>query len=176
MNRSILAKYSAVFSEEPGLRGRHYGNVLDEVRRRAKRKARKAAAKKVKKAKKRKKGRLPKPAKDEVQKKSTGASQHNPFKRHSSLGPTSVYKTPPAPPKPSDTRTHRRRNRWSCTGEGLPKYYQKCVGIGDKKGKSMTIHIKPDYKTTYNKAYKRHRTKKRAEAKASGKKNRYSPH
>jgi hypothetical protein len=52
-----------------------------------------------------------------------------------------------------------KRTRWDCTKTG--KYNQKCVLLKkDAKGRlrrsdtTKKVHIKPDYKASYNKAYK----------------------
>jgi len=110
----------------------------------------------------------------------TGASTHNPFKRHSTLGPTGIHgDRPPAPP-PQGTRSHSRRTKWRCRnkdaqGKALGKYKQRCVGIGaGNKGKILNISIDPGYKSGYNKSFKRYRTKMRKLARSAGKKNRYS--
>lgn len=80
-----------------------------------------------------------------------GKKKHSPFKTYAMLGP--------GPDHDFGTREVSKRTQWDCTKTG--KYNQKCVLLKkDAKGrlrrtdKRKDIHIKPDYKKKYNKAYK----------------------
>ena len=80
-----------------------------------------------------------------------GKKTHSPFKTFSLLGP--------GPDNSFGTREVGKRTRWDCTKTG--KYNQRCVLLKkDAKGRlrrtstKKAIHIKPDYKAKYNKAYK----------------------
>lgn len=113
-----------------------------------------------------KKREVEKRAKGERRKGSQTGS-HHPFKNRSELGPTKIHQVRPPAPPPKRTRVHRKRNRWSCSK--IAAYKQKCVGVAsDNKGQTLNINIDRQYKRTYNKAFKRYRTKKRAEARKLG--------
>lgn len=100
------------------------------------------------------------------------AGSHYPFKNKDSLGPTRIHKVRPPAPPPKRTRTHSRANRWSC--EKVGSYKQLCTGIAnDNKGAKLRINISRSYKKRYNKAFKRHRTLRRAEARRLGKASEY---
>ncbi len=96
------------------------------------------------------------------------ARSHYPFKNKSTLGPTKIYRVRPPAPPPRGTRVHRRKHQWSC--KKIESYKQMCTGIGQtNKGKKLKINIDRGYKKSYNKAFKRNRTLKRAEARRQGK-------
>ena len=70
--------------------------------------------------------------------------KYNPFKRYSPIGP--------GPDHDFGTRAVKRKLQWKCSKAS--KYVQSCVGVGSNKGVKKTIRIKPDYKKSYNHAYK----------------------
>lgn len=80
-----------------------------------------------------------------------GKKKHSPFKTYKLLGP--------GPDQDFGTREVSKATRWDCTKTG--KYNQRCVllkkdsqGRLRRSNKRKDIHIKPDYKKKYNKAYK----------------------
>lgn len=72
---------------------------------------------------------------------------HNPFQNKSRLGPG---------PRGG---TLREKNRWQCSGSG---YEQICTGIAeDNAGRVIHIKINQEWKSTYNREYKRFQKNKR---------------
>ncbi len=164
---STLRKFIAVF-DEGRPRGRESVSILEAVRRMAAARKKASALKPArdeKKKSRKKKMRVGKKAAS-AEKKATkggggGQSQHNPFKRSSTLGPTTVPKTRPPAPPPRRTRVSKETGCWSC--KKTSAYNQRCVGRCKKnRGKVVEIKIDREYKQRYNKAFKRHRTMSRA--------------
>jgi hypothetical protein len=78
---------------------------------------------------------------EETSSKKKKSSEHNPFSNKKRLGPG---------PR-GDTMA--RKQRWKCSGSN---YNYVCKGIApETKGRTLKIHIDPDYKARYNREYKR---------------------